>query len=336
MPGVLDSISMFFIYGFMGWVIEVVYYGISGGKFINRGFLNGPICPLYGNGFYGVIIILTPFLNNFTMLFFGSMAITTLVELIAGIVLYKVFQLRWWDYSQLKFNLKGFICLRFSIYWGIACTLGLRVIQPAVMRLLNLIPDSIQTVIVGVLSVILIADIIATVASINNVKRKIAIIMNISDEIRSVSDSIGNKIYGGVEMISSVTAPTRESYMQLKEMTARHRNEERELAKKNREEELKVFSTYIQTEKASVARGRDAANEKLRSVLSTVKKSEKRLVESIAVNGSDASKIAYRLILNIKDATYERVVRSLSRTPSDTILDSDDITEDSTDRKGNT
>ena len=68
----------------------------------------------------------------------------------------------------------------------------------------------------------------------------------------------------------------------------------------------------------------------------TVKKSEKRLVESIAVNGSDASKIAYRLILNIKDATYERVVRSLSRTPSDTILDSDDITEDSTDRKGNT
>ena len=134
MPGFFDSISMFFIYGFMGWVIEVVYNGISDGKFINRGFLNGPICPMYGIGFYGVIIILTPFLNNFTMLFFGSMAITTLVELIAGIVLYKVFQLRWWDYSQFKFNLKGFICLRFSIYWGIACTLGLRVIQPAVLR----------------------------------------------------------------------------------------------------------------------------------------------------------------------------------------------------------
>ena len=87
----IDSIAMFFIYAFVGWVVEVIYYGIIEGKFVNRGFLNGPLCPVYGFGFYGVIIALTPVEDNFPMLFFGSMLITTIVEFLAGFILYKVF-----------------------------------------------------------------------------------------------------------------------------------------------------------------------------------------------------------------------------------------------------
>ena len=80
----LDAYGMFFIYAFIGWVVEVIYYGLDEGKFINRGFLNGPLCPVYGIGFYGVILLLEQLSGNFFLLFFGSMIICTTVEFLAG------------------------------------------------------------------------------------------------------------------------------------------------------------------------------------------------------------------------------------------------------------
>ena len=101
LPFPLDvSLMMFFIYGFIGWVVEVIYYGVTEGKFINRGFLNGALCPVYGIGFYCVIWFFRPFADSFPMLFFGSAIVCTTVEFIAGVILYVIFHLRWWDYSD--------------------------------------------------------------------------------------------------------------------------------------------------------------------------------------------------------------------------------------------
>ena len=91
LPFPLDvSLMMFFIYGFIGWVVEVIYYGITEGKFINRGFLNGALCPVYGIGFYCVIWFFRPIMDSFPMLFFGSAIVCTTVELIAGAILYAI------------------------------------------------------------------------------------------------------------------------------------------------------------------------------------------------------------------------------------------------------
>ena len=129
----LESYTMFFIYSFIGWIVEVIYYGVTEGRFINRGFLAGPMCPVYGIGFYAAIWLFNPFVGNFFVIFFGTATAATIVELIAGIILYHTFHMRWWDYSEYKLNFHGYICLRFYIYWGIACSLGLYVLHPAVL-----------------------------------------------------------------------------------------------------------------------------------------------------------------------------------------------------------
>ena len=94
---------IFLIYGFLGWCTEVIFAGVNSGKFVNRGFLNGPICPIYGFGVLTAAKLLQPFDENLLLLFIGSVLITTLLEYLTGFLLEKLFHQKWWDYSALPF-----------------------------------------------------------------------------------------------------------------------------------------------------------------------------------------------------------------------------------------
>ena len=114
----------FFIYAFIGWVVEVSFHAVTVGKFINRGFLSGPYCPIYGFGAISVIYFLTDIAEkNKFVLFLGSIAIATAIEFVAGFLLEKIFHERWWDYSDRKLNVGGYICIEFSVIWGLFCFL---------------------------------------------------------------------------------------------------------------------------------------------------------------------------------------------------------------------
>lgn len=91
---------VFLIYGFLGWCCEVIFAGVNQGKFVNRGFLNGPICPIYGCGMLLVLLILWPLRHRLLLLFIGSVALCTLLEYIVGFLLEKLFHQKWWDYSN--------------------------------------------------------------------------------------------------------------------------------------------------------------------------------------------------------------------------------------------
>ena len=110
------SILYFFVYGFLGWCTEVIFAAFKQHRFVNRGFLNGPYCPIYGCGVVIVVAVLTPLKENLFFLFVGSFLLTSILEYITGFVLEKVFHNKWWDYSNLPFNIKGYVCLKFSIY----------------------------------------------------------------------------------------------------------------------------------------------------------------------------------------------------------------------------
>ena len=112
---IYKALCYFFIYGFLGWCCEVIYAAIIDGKFVNRGFLNGPICPIYGFGVLFVLTLLEPIRENFLFLFIGSVILTSVLEFITGFLLEKVFKMKWWDYSNERFNIHGYICLKFSI-----------------------------------------------------------------------------------------------------------------------------------------------------------------------------------------------------------------------------
>lgn len=185
---------MFFIYAFMGWCTEVVYAAACTGKFVNRGFLNGPVCPVYGFGVLIVIYMLTPLKHNLIILFWGSVFLTSALEWITGWVLEKIFHNKWWDYSDVPFNLNGYICLKFSLMWGIACLLIMDVIHPVIYDLISLIDIRISKVIISMMLSGITVDIIATVQSILKLNRQLDQINEIAANIRHISDELGERI----------------------------------------------------------------------------------------------------------------------------------------------
>lgn len=139
MPYSLNQIIyLFTVYSFLGWVIEVIYALAKTKKFVNRGFLFGPFCPIYGFGLLSLIILLQPFTKNIFLFFIGATLITSIIEFFTGFILEKIFKTHWWNYSKEKFNLHGYICLKFSIYWGIFGTFLFYFIHPHIQNLINL------------------------------------------------------------------------------------------------------------------------------------------------------------------------------------------------------
>ena len=137
---IYELLWLFFIYAFFGWCIEVVFCGLNEGHFINRGFLNGPVCPIYGVGGVIVVLCLTPIKDNLFLLFVGSALLTSILELITGFALDKIFHARWWDYTDMPFNIGGYICLKFSIYWGFVCIALMKGIHPVILGFVRFIP----------------------------------------------------------------------------------------------------------------------------------------------------------------------------------------------------
>jgi uncharacterized membrane protein len=138
---VIDLVYFFVIYAFIGWIIESFYASLSEGRFINRGFLNGPFCPIYGFGAVLIIVALHPVLDRPFLLFSGAVIITSTLEYLTGLGLEKVFDQKWWDYSNRRFNVKGRICLLFSLYWGIGAIIIMKLVQPWIVNMVGKIPS---------------------------------------------------------------------------------------------------------------------------------------------------------------------------------------------------
>ena len=129
---------LFLIYSFIGWLIEVIGKLIEKHKFINRGFLIGPICPIYGHGCILMILTLSRYKDNPLTLFICALFICSLLEDFTSYFMEKIFKARWWDYSTKRFNLNGRICAETMIPFGILGTLVICVINPIFEYLLNL------------------------------------------------------------------------------------------------------------------------------------------------------------------------------------------------------
>ena len=131
----------FLIYSFLGWCTEVAYAAVCEGRVVNRGFLNGPVCPIYGFGILAVFGTINTGLSRFgtgssytnlLLIFLCGMALTTMIELFGGWALDRLFHASWWDYSDKPFNFHGYICLQFSLLWGIGIVLIVEVLHPLI------------------------------------------------------------------------------------------------------------------------------------------------------------------------------------------------------------
>ncbi len=185
---------IFFIYAFLGWCTEVSYAALNTGRFVNRGFLNGPVCPIYGFGVVIVLACLTPLKKNFFFLFLGSVLLTSALEWITGFILEKIFHQRWWDYSDKPFNLGGYICLQFSVAWGLACLFVVDILHPSIEFFIRVIPHPLGWALLGIFSLVMAVDLMATVRTISKINRQLGQIDELAAKIKEASNEFGENL----------------------------------------------------------------------------------------------------------------------------------------------
>ncbi|TJX61372.1 hypothetical protein E8P77_18825 [Soehngenia saccharolytica] len=184
----------FIIYSMLGWVAEVLFHLYTEKKLINRGFLNGPWCPIYGTGAISMIIILNRLPQNPILLFFAGAILASLIELITGMILEKVFRNRWWDYSDDRFNIKGYISLKFSILWGIATIILIEFIQPIIELLLSKFSLPSLVVIHNIVLIAFVVDVTLTISSLIELKNILIELKKIASELnlQKIQDELLN------------------------------------------------------------------------------------------------------------------------------------------------
>ena len=191
-------ILYFFTYGFLGWCTEVAYATTKECRFVNRGFLNGPICPIYGVGVSAVLLLLEPFENNLIFLYVASVIVVTLIEGFTGFALDKIFHHKWWDYSDQPLNIGGYVCMIFSFVWGVACVFIVKIFQPIVHSVLKMIPHTLGIILIVILGIVLFADLYVTASGILKFNKRLEMMEKIAAELREISDKMGSSIHDNV------------------------------------------------------------------------------------------------------------------------------------------
>ena len=176
-------IFYFIIYSFLGWCLESVYKTIINKKPTNSGFLYGPFCPMYGLG--AIMMIGASYLsNNIIVTFIMAFVIFSVWEYVVAVIIEKLFKTKYWDYSNLKFNFQGRVCLKNSIYWGILGVLLVFIIQPAIENLTDLIPNDILIYIHTILIIAILVDATITIFRITIIDKRIRQVFEIGETIK--------------------------------------------------------------------------------------------------------------------------------------------------------
>ena len=192
----VKTVYWFFLYGCIGWGVEGVYAAVKEHKLVNRGFLCGPICPIYGFGMVGLVysVQLIPLPDSGSMsavsIFFIGMVLTTAIELVGGWVLYKLYHIRWWDYSKMKYNLGGYICPQFSLLWGLGSVLMIKVVHPLLARGSNPMPFRVMLILDIVLLIIFVVDVIVSTAAAIGLNKYLSEIDELRARLRVTSDKL--------------------------------------------------------------------------------------------------------------------------------------------------
>ena len=171
---------LFLFYAIIGWCMEVAQSLIKHKKFVNRGFLIGPYCPIYGYGAVAITLLLEKYLYDPLVLFIMAIIICSVLEYFTSYFMEKIFKARWWDYTNRKFNINGRICLETMIPFGVLGTLISYFINPILFNIFNKIPSNTLGMISFVIFIILLIDNIISFTIISNIK-------NLCDNIKGDS-----------------------------------------------------------------------------------------------------------------------------------------------------
>lgn len=212
--------AFFFVYGFLGWVCEVAFAAAKEVRFVNRGFLLGPICPIYGVGVTIVVWLLEPFKSYPIAEYVMCTVVCSLLELFTGMILKALFHERFWDYSDMKFNIGGYICLTFSVLWGAVCMIILHFMHPAIYFLIKKFPHILGAVFLSVFTAAIISDVIITVIHALKIDKRMKMIDEMSEKLSLLSNHLGKEISDKTILIKE---KTEEKNAQRKELAEKYK-----------------------------------------------------------------------------------------------------------------
>ncbi len=160
---IFNLVIYFTAYSFLGWLCETIYCSLPKKQFVNRGFLNGPFCPIYGFGALIIIICLTRFRHYVFLLFIFSVILTSTLEYLTSYIMEKIFHAKWWDYSENKFNINGRVCLKNSLLFGLMSVFFMEFIHRGFSDLVHSLPKNVVETLAIIFVVYFILDMTASI-----------------------------------------------------------------------------------------------------------------------------------------------------------------------------
>lgn len=202
-----------FLYSFLGWAWESCYVSVKERKLVNRGFVTGPVCTIYGVGAVSVYLILRPLEENLVLLYFGGVIVATALEYVTAIIMEKMFHTSWWDYSDKKFNFRGRICLESSVLWGFFSIGMFRVLHPAVQWAAGLVDERTGKIILGVIMVLYVFDFTFAMITASQIGKKLEQMERMLTEFMEHLQDL--KIFASASEIKEALEPYRKSMRRL-------------------------------------------------------------------------------------------------------------------------
>ncbi len=231
----MESYSMiqwlffFYFYCFCGWCVESTYVSIRTRKLTNRGFLRGPFLPLYGSGAIVMLVVSMPFRDNIFLVYVAGCIGATALEYVTGVTMEALFKVRYWDYSNQKFNFQGHICLGTTLSWGLLTVLLTRFVHVPVAKMVLAIPGSVLTAVTIVLTVFIGADFALSFKAAIDLKDLLEKMKNTKTEllriqkrldviIASVGESLESRRDAFVESMDEIKSGIEEKLEHLKKL----------------------------------------------------------------------------------------------------------------------
>lgn len=218
-------VAYFIIYSLLGWILEVLHAYKKRKEWVNRGFIKGPFCPVYGFGALLILVILAPIQQNWIILFFGGVLLITLLEFVTGLLLETIFGAKWWDYQDEKYHIKGYVCPKYSLLFGVVAVITMKGIHPFIENSLRTLSTNVLQGLVLIFITYLTVDFIQTVLEIMGLNRLLRDLQHKIDELQQleIRETLLNerierlgKMEKHVEEIESRMGMIKEHFKELK------------------------------------------------------------------------------------------------------------------------
>lgn len=312
-------VLLFFFYCFCGWVWESCYVSLCQRRWVNRGFLQGPLLPIYGSGAIIILFVTLPVENDLRLVWLLGMLAATALEYVTGAAMEKLFKVRYWDYSNQKCNLNGYICLSSSIAWGFFSILLVRFIHPPIAHLLGDVPSWLVDPLALVLTAAFTVDVVRSVQAAMDLRETLTRLTEENEELRRLAKRAEVAAAFAEDDLRRFRARTELDAMLLKErMEAKIQAEEAARAK--------IRQSRQALEDARLHGRAQAKLEILDAIDQALDRAKQRLEDAVDVDLAEKRKDLAEAVERVRDRraairsrnfrSYHRSLRLLRNNPS--------------------